>query len=323
MQSRHVDGYGEVGLGAWQLGADWGILDDDQAREILIAARDSGIRFIDTADVYGAGLSERRIGSFLAENSDTSFFVATKLGRLHGFPDGYSLELFRRCVQDSCERLGVKQLDLVQLHCIPTAVLQKGDVFDWLRTLQSEGWIKNFGASIETTEEARICLAQKGIYSLQIIYNIFRQAPISDIFDDALAKGVALIVRLPLASGLLSGRFHQKTQFPEHDHRNYNRDGAAFHVGETFGGIPFAKAVGLAEELRCIVASEELPMASFALRWILDHPAVTVVIPGASRVDQVLSNAQASLVSPIPQEMHVELAAFYVDKVQAHIRGDM
>lgn len=323
MKSRHSDGYGEVGLGAWQLGADWATLDDDQAREILCAARDSGIRFIDTADVYGAGLSERRIGSFLSENPDITFFVATKLGRLHGFPDGYSLELFRTCVQDSCARLGVDQLDLVQLHCVPTEVLQKGDVFDWLRTLQSEGLIKNFGASVETTEEARICLAQEGIYSLQIIYNIFRQAPISSIFDEALEKGVALIVRLPLASGLLSGRFHQSTQFPESDHRNYNRDGAAFHVGETFGGIPFAKAVELTEELRGIIASEELPMASFALRWILDNPAVTVVIPGASRVDQVLDNAQASLISPIPQEMHEELAGFYADKVQAHIRGDM
>lgn len=323
METRHKDGYGEVGLGAWQLGADWGILDDDQAYEILCAARDSGIRFIDTADVYGAGLSEQRIGSFLAKNPKEQFFVATKIGRLHGFPDGYSLSLFRKCVEESCARLQVEQLDLVQLHCVPTSVLQKGDVFDWLRILKKEGLIRNFGASVETTEEARICLAHEDLYSLQIIYNIFRQHPISSIFDTAQRKGVALIVRLPLASGLLCGRFNERTVFPEHDHRNYNRDGDAFHVGETFSGIEFSKAVSLTRSLKTIIESEELPMASFALRWILDHPAVTVVIPGASRVDQVLHNAQASLLSSIPESMHQELDSFFYEQVQKHIRGDV
>ena len=323
MKSRHQDGYGEIGLGAWQLGADWGALDDDQAHEILCSARDSGIRFIDTADVYGAGLSESRIGAFLKKNPNEQFFVATKLGRLHGFPDGYTYALFRKCVQESCTRLGVAQLDLVQLHCVPTSVLKKGLVFDWLRTLKEEGLIRNFGASVETTEEARICLEQEGLYSLQIIYNIFRQHPISTIFDDAQDKGVALIVRLPLASGLLSGRFNEHTEFPQNDHRNYNRDGAAFHVGETFAGIPYPKAVSLTRSLRNIIEPEQLPMASFALRWILDHPAVTVVIPGASRVSQVRNNAQASLLSPIPQSLHKELDKFFEHHVRSHIRGDV
>ena len=323
MNVRSKDGFGEIGLGAWQLGADWGTLDDDQAQEILSMAMRCGIRFIDTADVYGAGRSETRIGEFLADHPDSGFFVATKLGRLHGYPDGYSLELFRTCIQDSCSRLGVEKLDLVQLHCVPTEVLRKGDVFDWLRTLQSEGLIRYFGASVESTEEAEICLAQEGLYSLQIIYNIFRQHPISTIFDKAQEKGVALIVRLPLASGLLSGRFHQNSVFPETDHRHYNRDGAAFHVGETFAGIPYEKALELTSTLSTMVEEEELPLSLVALRWILDHPAVTVVIPGASSIEQVIQNSQASELSSLSESLHIRLRGFYEEEVHAHVRGQL
>lgn len=323
MNIRSIDGYGEIGLGAWQLGADWGVLDDDQAYEILSVAKRCGIRFIDTADVYGAGLSETRIGEFLSENPDAGFFVATKLGRLHGYPNSYSLELFRRCVLDSCARLGVETLDLVQLHCVPTEVLRRGDVFDWLRILQKEGLIRYFGASVESTEEAKICLAQEGLYSLQIIYNIFRQYPISSIFEEAQEKGVSLIVRLPLASGLLSGRFHKQTVFSQTDHRQYNRDGAAFHVGETFAGIPFEKAIELTGSLAKIVEEEELPLSLVALRWILDHPAVTVVIPGASTIEQVIQNVQASELSSLPRSLHEELRHFYEDDVYEHVRGQL
>jgi aryl-alcohol dehydrogenase-like predicted oxidoreductase len=322
MNIRSTEGFGDVGLGAWQLGSDWGNLDDDQAQEILKTAASSGINFIDTADVYGGGLSEKRIGTFLATQDDpSSFFVATKIGRLHGYPDQYSLELFRRCVNDSCTRLGVEQLDLVQLHCVPTAVLREGTVFDWLRILKEEGKIRHFGASVESTEEAKICLKQEGLFSLQVIFNIFRQDPISTIFDEAQSKNVALIVRLPLASGLLSGRFHLKTTFPEDDHRHYNRDGAAFNVGETFAGLPFETAISLTQSLKEHIASEELPMASLALRWILDHPAISVVIPGATNVGQVLQNAQASVLSPLPAELHKSLREFFFSSVQSHIRG--
>ena len=230
----------EVGLGAWQLGADWGTISEDTARSILAAADAAGIRFVDTADVYGAGLSESRVGAFYAGRSERPF-IATKLGRLHGYPDGCSRALLRQCCLDSRRRLQVSTLDLTQLHCLPTAVLREGAVFDWLRDLREEGLIARFGASVESTEEARLCLQQPGLSTLQIIFNVFRQRPIADIFDEAADKGVALIVRLPLASGLLADRFTAQTTFPSDDHRSYNRDGAAFHVGETLNGIPLAR----------------------------------------------------------------------------------
>jgi len=321
MKTRVTENYSEVGLGAWQLGADWGNVSEDDAHAILQTAADNGVTFIDTADVYGAGLSETRIGKFISTYPKGSFFVATKLGRLHGYPDQYSLQLFRKCVQDSIKRLQVDKLNLVQLHCVPTQVLQKGEVFDWLRTLKKEGLIENFGASVESTKEARICLQQDGLYSLQIIFNIYRQSPISEIFSEAQAKGVRLIVRLPLASGLLSGRFDEKTVFPEDDHRNYNRDGAVFNVGETFAGLPYDKAVTLTKRLQDIVKDQEQSMSSLAIRWVLDHPAISVVIPGATKIEQVRKNAAASQHDSLAKDLHQTLKRFFYDEVQQYIRG--
>ena len=282
MHTRTLSGaaISEIGLGTWQLGADWGDIPDAAAAEILTAADDAGVTFIDTADVYGAGRSEARIGAHYARRSERPV-IATKLGRLHGYPNGYTLPLLRRCCEDSARRLGVESLDLTQLHCVPTAVLTDGAVFDMLRQLQSEGLIQRFGASVESTEEARICLAQPGLSSLQIIFNVFRQRPIADIFDRAREQGVALIVRLPLASGLLAGGITADTTFPASDHRSYNRDGAAFHVGETFNGLPLDIGAALVDGLRPMLP-EEMTMAQLALRFILDHDAVTTVIPGAS-----------------------------------------
>ena len=321
MKNRTLDGQpvSEVGLGAWQLGADWGTIRDARAAEILSAADAAGVTFIDTADVYGAGRSETRIGAFYAGRAERPL-IATKLGRLHGYPDGYSLALFRRCCRDSARRLGVSSLDLVQLHCVPTATLQDGAVFRWLRTLRDEGLIQRFGASVESTEEARICLAQPGLSSLQVIFNVFRQRPIADIFDEAAEKKVALIVRLPLASGLLSGRLTADSTFPEDDHRHYNRDGAAFHVGETFNGIPLSAGIPLVTGLRDMLPAGR-PLAQLALRFILDHPAVTVVIPGASRPQQVTDNAAASDLPALSGALHQRLSRYFDTQVAHHIRG--
>jgi aryl-alcohol dehydrogenase-like predicted oxidoreductase len=214
----------------------------------------------------------------------------------------------------------MKTLDLIQLHCWPMENLCKPVVWETLRTLQTEGKIARFGASVESVEEARFCMAQEGCVSLQIIFNIFRQHVRDEIFAEAKEKGIAIIVRVPLASGLLGGRFGQGTRFPESDHRNYNRDGAAFHVGETFGGLTFDKGLDLVEKLRGILPPEPL-MPVQALRWILDHDAVTTVIPGATRIEQVQANALAASISPLAPELHAHLADFYRDEVAPHVRG--
>jgi aryl-alcohol dehydrogenase-like predicted oxidoreductase len=309
----------EVGLGCWQLGADWGAVSDQEAHDILAKAIDSGINFFDTADVYGDGRSEKLIGSFL-KSSKADVFVATKLGRRGIYPDNYTEATIRAATEESLRRLQADALDLTQLHCIPTGVLRQGEVFDWLRTLKAEGKIQSFGASVESIEEAHICLQQDGLSSLQIIFNAFRQKPIAELFDTAKAKSVALIVRLPLASGLLGGKLTKQSGFAADDHRNYNRDGQFFNVGETFAGLPFELGVELADELRQLVP-EGQTMAQWAMRWILDHDAVTVVIPGATQVQQVADNAFASELPPLSDAQHRQLREFYEQKVAQHIRG--
>lgn len=311
----------EVGLGTWQLGGDWGEVADTAALDILMQAKQAGITFFDTADVYGSGRSEKLIGQFLRD-AEEDIFVATKIGRRQdpGWPDNFLLEKMRAHIQDSLKRLGVDALDLVQLHCIPTNVLQRGEVFDNLRTLQSEGLIKRFGVSVETMEEAVICLDQPQLVSLQIIFNIFRQKPIGDLFEKAQSKQVAIIARVPLASGLLSGKMSADTSFDEKDHRNFNRDGQAFNVGETFAGLPFSKGVELADELKPLVPGG-MTMAQMSLRWILDHDAVSTVIPGASSPAQVLANVAASDLPRLSPDLHAKLTKFYKNKVAANIRG--
>ena len=313
---------GEVGLGCWQLGADWGTVSKETAFLILSAAVENGVDFWDTADVYGAGRSETLIGQFWKEHQ-AKVFVATKLGRGEMYPGGYTRAAVRRATESSLRRLRVEALDLTQLHCIPIEVLRQGEVFDWLRELKQEGKIRNFGASVESMDEGLVCLAQEGLASLQIIFNIFRQKPIDVLFPPAQAKGVAIIVRLPLASGLLSGKFTTETRFEQTDHRNYNRDGQAFNVGETFAGLPFSKGIELADGLKPLVP-EGVTMAQMALRWILDHEAVSVIIPGASRPEQVRSNASVSLpevVPPLGESLHARLRAYYEQNVRGWIRG--
>ncbi len=310
----------EIGLGCWQIGgSDWGNVDESRALAILDAAADAGVDFFDTADVYGGGRSEQLIGRFLKRRSE-EFFVATKLGRAGMYPDKYTGEAVRAATESSLRNLGVETLDLTQLHCVPHEVLRNGEIFEWLRKLRSEGKIRSFGASVESMEEARTCLEQEGLASLQIIFNVFRQKPIDELFEAARAKGVAIIVRLPLASGLLAGKFSTDTEFAENDHRNYNRDGGAFNVGETFAGLPFETGVALAESLKGIMPSE-LSLAEAAQRWILDYPAVTTVITGASRPEQVRANAGVSDLAPLPENLHEQLAVFYAERVADQIRG--
>jgi aryl-alcohol dehydrogenase-like predicted oxidoreductase len=313
----------EIGLGCWQLGGgDWGDLDEAKAFEILQTAVDGGINFFDTADVYGGGRSEELIGKFLKKQGlGKKVFVATKLGRMGDlYPDKYTEAGVRKATEASLKRLGVERIDLTQLHCVPLEVLQQGDIFEWLRKLHAEGKIGAFGASIETVSEGLFCIKQQGLASLQIIFNLFRQKPNEELIGAAHAAGVAIIVRLPLASGLLGGRLNKATVFPANDHRNYNRDGQAFNVGETFAGLPFEKGVELVENLGSMVPSG-LTLPEMAQRWILDHEGVTTVITGASRPAQVTSNVKVSSIDPLSEELHCELEDFYQDQVAAHIRG--
>ena len=309
----------EVGLGCWQLGGGWGgDWDNDVAQQTLAQAYATGVRFIDTADVYGDGASERSIGQFLTSHKDLT--VATKLGRGAIYPDGYSREAVRTATQRSLERLGVDKLDLTQLHCVPPAVLKDGKIFDWMRELRDDGLITRFGASVETVEEGLLCLEQEGMTSLQIIFNIFRQKPLAELLPQAKEKGVGIIVRLPLASGLLSGKMTRATTFKPDDHRNFNRDGQQFNVGETFAGLEFATGVDLAQEIAALVPAG-MSMPQMALRWILDHDAVSVIIPGASSPAQVLSNAGAAALPPLSAGLHQKLETLYRDKIHAAIRG--
>lgn len=313
----------EVGLGCWQLGgSDWGGVSDEEALATLRAAADSGVTFFDTADVYGGGRSETLIGRFLKERPARSIFVATKLGRSSppGWPENFTPEAMRQHTEASLRRLDVETLDLTQLHCIPTEELRRGEVFDTLRALRGEGKIRHFGASVESDEEALICLEQDGLASLQIIFNIFRQKPAREVFARAQAQNIAIIVRLPLASGLLSGKMSKDTRFAANDHRNYNQDGQRFNVGETFAGLPFEKGVELADALKAMVP-ENMSMAQMALRWILDFDAVSVIIPGAKRPEQAHANAAAGDLPALGDDLHARLRAFYEREVAEHIRG--
>lgn len=311
---------GEVGLGCWQFGGDFGDMQEKMALAIMAEAVENGINFFDSADVYGDGRSEKLIGQFL-KRSSASVTVATKFGRGGGvYPDNYSEGALRQSIEASLKRLGTDAIDLLQLHCIPTEMLRAGDVFDWLRRAKQEGLIKQFGASVETVEEGLLCLEQEGLLSLQVIFNIFRQKLVDELLPQAKSRGVGIIVRLPLASGLLSGKFTPQTTFASTDHRNYNRDGQCFNVGETFAGLPFAKGVELADRVKTLIP-DGVSAAQFALRWLLDHDAVSVVIPGASSPQQAVANASASSLAPLSDGLHKKLRAFYQQEVHEHIRG--
>ena len=300
----------EIGLGCWQLGGDFGPVGDDRARQILATARENGIDFWDTADVYGGGSSERRIADYLGE-SRSGVTVATKVGRDGNlFPDGYSKDKVRANIEGSVRRLGVETIDLVQLHCVPSDILQAGDILAWMEDFQSAGLVRHFGASVETIGDALTAARHPGLVSLQIIFNLFRQDAITRLFPLAEANDVGIIVRLPLASGVLAGKMSRETVFAESDHRNYNRDGKYFSQGETFSGIPFERALELVEHVRPLVP-EGISMAQMAMRWLLDQPAVSTVITGATRPEQVAENASVSGLAPLSSELHARLTYLY------------
>ncbi len=312
----------EVGLGCWQLGGDFGPLEDTRAEAILAAADEAGITFWDTADVYGAGLSEERIGKYIkAHPADRT--IVSKVGRSGElYPDGYTKEKTRASIEGSVRRLGVDALDLVQLHCVPTEVLLSGDMLSWMEEFQDQGLIRHFGVSVETLEEAAYAVQHPKLTSIQTIFNIFRQDQITELFPAATEADVGIIVRLPLASGVLSGKMSVGHTFADTDHRNFNANGEFFSVGETFSGVPFERAVQFSEAVADHVP-EGATMAQTAIRWCLDHEAVSTVIAGASRAEQVSDNAAASDLARLPADTHDELSSFYFDTVKPTVRGVM
>lgn len=310
----------EIGLGTWQLGESFGSLNDETAAEILKTARSAEVNFWDTADVYGGGQSERRIGEF---KDKKGVFLATKLGR-NGeiFPNktGYTKKNIKESLAGSLKRLDVETLDLAQLHTIPTEVLRDGEVFTIMDDLRDAGMMRHWGASVENVEEALLAMKSDGCTTLQIIFNLFRQDYITEVFPTATKRNVGIIVRLPLASGLLSGKWNRDTKFAATDHRNFNANGEKFNVGETFSGLPFDKGVGFAERLKQMVPSG-IPLSQFALRWILDQPAVSTIIAGVTRPDQLRANVDATKREPVEPALAEELAGWYQEKVRPEIRG--
>ncbi|MEU9043666.1 MULTISPECIES: aldo/keto reductase [unclassified Kitasatospora] len=289
-----------VGLGTWQLGADWGDVREEDALAVLEASVEAGVTLFDTADVYGDGRSERLIGRFLKDRPDADVFVATKFGRrVEQRPEHYQLANFRAWADRSRANLGVERLDLVQLHCPPTPVYSSDEVFDALDTLVAEERIAAYGVSVETCAEALTAIARPGVASVQIILNAFRLKPLEQVLPAAEAAGVGILARVPLASGLLSGRYSERTVFPPDDHRTYNRHGEAFDQGETFSGVDFATGVEAAAEFAAL-APEGATAAQTALRWIVQQPGVTTVIPGARNVAQARANAAAAGSAPLP-----------------------
>ena len=309
-----------VGLGCWQLGADWGAVSESDAMAVLHAAVDSGVTFLDTADVYGDGRSERLIGRLLSERQ--GLMVATKMGRRADphVPEAFTLDAMRGWVDRSRDNLGVDVLDLVQLHCPPTPVYADDRVFDALDTLVQEGRAAAYGVSVETVEEALRAIARPGVASVQIILNVLRRKPLEQVLPAAAAAGVGVIARVPLASGLLSGRYDESTTFAADDHRTYNRKGEAFDVGETFSGVPFDVGVAAAREVAALTP-QGASTVQLALRWLLDQPGVTTVIPGARNAEQVRGNAAAADLRPLSQDVRDRLAAIYDRTVREHVHA--
>ena len=309
-----------IGLGTWQLGADWGNVDEGDALAVLDAAVGNGVNFFDTADVYGDGRSEQLIGRYLKANA-ADIFVATKMGRrADQAPQNYTLDNFRDWTDRSRRNLGVDRLDLVQLHCPPTPVFSSEEVYDALDTLVAEDRIVNYGVSVETCAEALAAIARPGTASVQIILNAFRLKPLQQVLPAALDAGVGIIARVPLASGLLSGRYTRQSTFGADDHRNYNRTGAAFDVGETFSGVDFGTGVEAAQEFAALLP-EGVPPAQGALRWIIQQPGVTAAIPGARNPEQAMKNAGAADIPALSDDVLDRISALYESKIKAQVHG--
>ena len=304
-----------VGLGAWQLGGDWGQVEEDDALATLTAAVDAGVTFVDSADVYGEGRSERLVGGLLRERPGV--LVATKMGRRASphVASAYTADNFRRWTDRSRANLGVDTLDLVQLHCPPSEVYASDAVFDALDELVAEGRVAAYGVSVETVAEALAAIARPHVASVQIILNLFRQKPLERVLPAASEAGVGIIARVPLASGLLSGKYDEHTTFAPDDHRSYNRHGEAFDVGETFAGVDFVTGAAAAREVAALTPPGATT-AQLALRWVLDQPGVTTVIPGARNPAQAGTNAAAADLPPLDDRTLAALRAVYDARIR-------
>uniref|UniRef100_E1TH22 Aldo/keto reductase n=1 Tax=Burkholderia sp. (strain CCGE1003) TaxID=640512 RepID=E1TH22_BURSG len=305
----------EIGFGAWAIGGSWGDVAESDAKAALHAALDSGTTFIDTADVYGDGRSERIIAAVLKERPGPRPFVATKAGRRLDphVAQGYTAANLNAFVDRSLKNLEMERLDLVQLHCPPTEVYYRPEVFDAMDRMVAAGKISSYGVSVEKVEEGLKAIEYPGVKSVQIIYNIFRQRP-ARFIQEARDRGVAVIVRVPLASGLLTGKMTRETTFAANDHRLFNRNGEAFDKGETFAGVPYDVALEAVDEIRSLVP-QNATMAQFALRWILMDDGVTTVIPGAKNAAQAKANAEASELPPLTDSAMEVLRALYLQKI--------
>ncbi|HSU03430.1 MAG TPA: aldo/keto reductase [Nocardioides sp.] len=312
-----------VGLGTWQLGADWGEVTESDAREVLEASAEAGVTFFDTADVYGDGRSEQIVGGFVAAHPDAGFTVATKMGRrADQVPASYVEDSFRAWLDRSRRNLGVDTLDLVQLHCPPSAVIDDDATYDVLDRLVEEQVIAAYGVSVETVDQALSAIARPHLASVQIILNAFRMKPLDEVLPAAEAAGVGIIARVPLASGLLSGKYDLDTTFAADDHRTYNRDGSAFDVGETFSGVDYATGVEAAQEFTRLVKDSglgDVTPAQAALAWVWQQPGVSTVIPGARNVEQARSNAAAGEVPQLPRPLLEAISDLYDRKVRAQV----
>jgi aryl-alcohol dehydrogenase-like predicted oxidoreductase len=300
-----------IGLGAWAIGGDWGSVDDEESLRTLHAAADAGVTFFDTADVYGDGRSERLIGRLLRERRGERLVVATKMGRrAPQHVESYTPEAFRGWLARSRENLGVATIDLVQLHCPPTDLYARAEVYAALDELVAEGIVAHYGVSVERIDEALTAIEHPGVASVQIIFNVVRQRPADRFLDEARRRDVGVIARVPLASGLLTGKLGPETTFEPTDHRAYNRHGEAFDVGETFAGLDYETGLTLVDGLRSLVP-EGATMAQLALRWILMHDAVTCAIPGAKSPAQARANAAAADLAPLPDATMARIRELY------------
>ena len=310
----------DIGFGAWQIGGSWGEVSGADGRAALNAALDAGMTFIDTADVYGDGRSERIIADVLKARGGPRPMVATKAGRRLDphVAGGYTKANLEGFIDRSLKNLEVERLDLVQLHCPPAEVYYHPEVFEGLEELKRAGKIAHYGVSVENVEQALKAIEYPGVVSVQIIFNLFRQRPAGLFFQEARRRKVAVIARVPLASGLLSGKITAATQFAAEDHRNFNRHGEAFDVGETFAGVPLETGLQAVEQVRKLVPAGTA-MAAFALRWILMHEAVTVAIPGARNAAQAQANAAASDLPALSSDIMAAAKDIYDRLIAPHV----
>jgi aryl-alcohol dehydrogenase-like predicted oxidoreductase len=323
MEQRTIERLGRtvsaVGLGTWQLGADWGSVSAQAAGETLDSAVNAGVSFFDTADAYGDGRSEQFCAELRERHPDV--FIATKMGRrVEQLTENYNRENFLAWNDRSRANLGVSRLDLVQLHCPPDGVYENDQVFAALDEMVSAGRLSAYGVSVETCAQALSAIARPHVATVQIILNCFRLKPLEEVLPAARAAGVGIIARVPLASGLLSGRYDERTKFSADDHRSYNRHGEAFDVGETFAGVPYDVGVAAARELAGLV-DPGVPLSQFALRWIIDQPGVSTVIPGARNPEQASLNAASAALPPLRDEQLRGVRDIYDRLIRSHVHA--